>query len=435
MFEQQQRRSRPVVPLVIGGMVLAAGAWFALGGLDQIDILLGGGNPFASTLAQEHHDQPYAESPLAVALRVESELREGVDVDRTLAWADGVARDLGSWMLSTTGADDVHEAEKALWESRSVDRMVFQWARIMQDRDARVRPDARLSSGPDRTAPRLHPDEAILVLGHVAWRLDLDAALVRSPVHHYLHLHEPGGEGVRGVEATCFWRVDSLGKPTGSDEKCQGPKLVFGVKHHPSGAGHIRNPTPLPPGAYDEVAAEELEGDLTGRLLTRTEVAPDVLLGLEATSPVLVAGQWQALHERGMAALPVADGAALGETHQAMAALRASHAALVPADPDERLFEAAAAFARGDDGSEALAVVLEHYDPGPPLKLPANDAHGWAMMLDLEHREMRIDDHEYRVVPLQNWTKRRAAARAYLCAPSEAPDDGRAVLWAMVCRG
>jgi hypothetical protein len=274
MFESTARQSRApwVVVLLLGGLAAGALVWrdelFS-----RLSVLLDGGNPLAPIFAEERRDQVYAESPLAVSLELERGMASG-EPERALAFADEIAREVGYWMLSATGASDLDEAERRLWADGQPDGLAIAFAKALQDRQLYSRRNQHLSAGlpgldghGDARDPKyIHPDELPLLFLHVAWRLDLDARLVRSPIHLYVLLQEPGGERQRGVEPTCFRCVDVLGKVVHSDEASVGRRLTFPPEHYPSGVGGIRNPEPLPPGAYEVIAPAALPGELYARL-------------------------------------------------------------------------------------------------------------------------------------------------------------------------
>jgi hypothetical protein len=351
-----------------------------------------------------------------------------VDREGVLAFADELAREIGWWLLASTGASDVHEAERLLWEQGRIDDLAVTWALAMQARDLRSREgQGRLSAGIPEHPPRyLQPEEAQLLLAHVAWRLDLDAVLIRSPVHWYLELREPGGDRRRGVEATCFWRVDALGRDVHSPEPSVGRRLVFPPDHYPSGVGGIRNPSPLPPGAYEPIGAAELTGELTAKLALRYDADPAELEARLATEPGAALAQtvYRTRLAAGIAAWERGDLARVRAEAQALQTLRTKHGALLAAAPDELVLDAIVRLADGDrDGGLAqVRKVLEVHEPNGPVMFAGGDAHATAMWLELEHGRASPEDWNRRIVPLLNRHKDDPARMSRLC------ELGRAVL-------
>lgn len=415
MFAQTTRSSNRW-PLWIGlGLGLGVAAWLALGGVQGLDVVLSGGNPFASPFPAERVDQPYVRSPLEVALELEADLHDDVDTAATLAFADRIATDLGRWMTQRAATADVQQAERALWDEGAIDAIPIKWASLLQGREVYVRSQRRLSTGPPSSGPiYVHFDEAALLFAHAAWRLDLDAHLVRSPVHHYVHLHDPAGDEIVGVEPTCIWRVDALGHPTGSSEDCLGPKLTFGSRHHPSGAGGIRNPDPLPAGAYEEIDDEALRGELLARLLDRVD-APTLSADDAASHPAVARAAWSRHLQDGLDALRADDLEAMTEPLAALEALRAQAPPGLPEAPDEQVLQAARTFAGGGDGHAALAAVFEHYEGGFAPRSPKGAAHAAAIQLHLAHATLGEDDWNRRVVPMLNWTRGTPEQFAAIC--------------------
>lgn len=248
---------------------LAAVAWgVRSGGLESLDRLARGVPLDAPRLATEGVDRPYSRSPLAVALELEGAWHT-VDAEAALALGDRLAEALGDWMLQTTGAPDLDAAERRLWADRRIDALAVALARLLREADVHARQRHRLSEGADEVPVYVHPDDLPWLMAHVFWRLDLRFTVVPSPVHHYLLLEGPEGQR-RGVEATCFRRVDALGKVVPHDQPSVGRRLTFPEAHYPSGAGGIRAPDRLPDGVYeplrdDATLAEALRARLEAR--------------------------------------------------------------------------------------------------------------------------------------------------------------------------
>jgi hypothetical protein len=409
VFESTARGSR--APWVLGALLLGGlGAGLLLGRaelLARISVLLDGGNPLAEVFAAERRDQMYAESPLAVSLELERGMASG-EPERALAFADEIAREVGYWMLSATSAADLDEAERKLWADGKPDGVAVAFAKALQERQVHSHRARHLSEGlpPDARDPKyIHPDELPLLFLHVAWRLDLDARLVRSPVHLYVLLHEPGGERQRGVEPTCFRCVDALGKLAHSDELSVGRRLTFPPEHYPGGTGGIRNPVPLPPGAYEVVTPSALPGELYGQLAERHQVSLEALQQRlsEGADPQVARSLYKLALARGIEAWE--RGEPVQSYASTLASLRQQHGAALDRAPDERALEAAAAFASGDTaaGLGAVDAVLAHHEPdGAPLLFPRSDAHAMAMWLSLEHGRPTHEQWNARVVPLLN---------------------------------
>ncbi len=408
--------------VLVGLGLVVAGGWLLSGdGLHRLDVLLAGGDPLAEPVASGTVDHPYRDSPLGASLALEEALRSGsgpqeeVATEEVLAFADAIAEELGFWLLARTGASDVQLAEERLWESEQVDALVYRWAALLQERQVYSRASRRLSAGvPSSGAVYAHPDEILLLFAHAAWRLDLAASLVRSPVHLYVHLRNPSGEGVRGVEPPCFRRVDRFGDPSGSDERCQGPRLTFDEHHHPRGLGHIANPTPLPAGAYQEVGSGELRAELLARLVARV---PGELGALAGESPAVGRALWAVLVHQGLDAIEADDAEAVDRAAQELVSLRAAGG--VPEAPDEQVLLAAAAYLKGASGRGPLTRALRGYEPRGPVELPSSAAHAAAMWLYLEHHPVRAEDWNERVLPLMRRHRGDPQAFAELCGLAE----------------
>jgi hypothetical protein len=389
---------------------------------DRFSVLVAGGSPFASPFAEVRRDQPYAESPLAESLALEEGLAD-VKRDAALAFADALARDLGWWLLATTGASDLDEAERTLWATdHSPDRFAIAWATRLQEREVYARTSVPgLWSGPPEQGPvYVHPDELPLLLAHVAWRLDLRAELVRSPIHLYLLFREPGGDGVRGVEPTCFRRVDALGRDVPHDDPSVGRRLTFAEDFFSSGVGGIRNPDPLPPGAYTTVQPSELTGELLARASARHEVDVAALEAKLAEQPsravaVLV---WKERLADGLAAVEREDRARAAAELARLADLRTRYPELVPEPRDERVLAAYARIEVGDVGGglKLVRAVLADYEPDGPVLFARSDAHAVAMALELEHGRPSPADWNARVIPLMNRYRSDPERFAELCA-------------------
>jgi hypothetical protein len=492
-------RSRSVWPLALLAFAVAvagaAAVWSRPAVIERLGVLAGGGDPFASPLAEGRSDHRYPESPLAVSLELEAGFTE-VDREGVVTFADALARDLGFWLLARTGTGSVEAAEQALWaEPGGPDAFAVAWALRMQDLNLYARDTQRLSAGVKPEGFRYaHSDELALLLAHVAWRLDLGMDLVRSPVHRYVLWRQPGspaldgplgpgspaldgplgpgspaldgplgpgGDRLRGIEPTCFRRVDVLGDLVPSEEPSVGRRLVFPPEHYPSGAGGIRNPAPLPAGAYEVVAPEALASDLLVRLVERYGgglAALEARLGesgarrtgqrtpLDATAvqnrgllsgpavralPVRVEARAgddpapvaQAVYRirlsSGVAAWERGDLAAVRREAAALGALRTARGGLLPEAPDEAALQAVVAFADGDAGAGRAAVrrVLAHHDRGAdgPLLFARSDAHAAAMWLELEHGAPALEDWNSLVVPLLNRYRERPERIEALC--------------------
>lgn len=424
MFETTRSRSwaAPAVMVVLAAAVTAVW-WTRPSLLQRVSVLVAGGNPFAEPFATERVDQVFPESPLAVSLALEAGFAP-VERDAVLAFADDLARDLGFWLLETTGAHDIEDAERRLWATGDADRFAVAWALRLQDRHLYSRHEQRLSGAlpPEhREDPRYaHPDELVLLLAHVAWRLDLASDLIRSPVHHYVVLREPGGTRARGVEPTCFRRVDALGHVAPSDEPSVGRRLSFPPDHYPSGVGGIRNPDPVPPGIYEPVSASELTGDLFARLATRYDADAETLGQqlVDHPSPAVAQAVYRLRMSRGIAAWEAGDAATTAKEAAVLAQLRADHGPLLADAPDERVLDAAAAFAGGDRerGFDGVHAVLRYHEPEGPVLFAKSDAHAMAMWLELEHGLPTPEDWNRRIVPLLNRNRDDPAQIERLCA-------------------
>jgi hypothetical protein len=419
MFDAVARRSAwPVVAVTLG--LLGVAVWAVPDRTERASVLAGGGDPLASPFAEERRDQPYPESPLAVSLALEAGLA-AVDVDAALAFGDALARELGFWLLATTGAGDLDEAERRLWSVEgSPDRLAVAWAVRLQQREVYARTSLPgLWAGVPAAGPRyVHPDELPLLFAHVAWRLDLDAELVRSPIHLYVLLHDPGGDGVRGLEPTSFRRVDVLGANVPSEEASVGRRLTFGADFFSSGVGGLRNPDPLPAGAYTPVAPSELVGELLGRAAARHDTDPATLEARLADQPALAPVVWRMRLAAGIAAWEDGDLDRVRVAAERLAALRRDHGGALPPAPDELVLEAVGQLAAGDaeEGLRRVRGVLSAYEPDGPVLFAKSDAHAVAMWLDLEHGRATPEDWNRRVIPLMNRHRDDPERFAALCA-------------------
>jgi hypothetical protein len=165
-------------------------------------LLLELGAAGAEVFADEPIDQVYAESPLVVWAELSARMGAH-DPGRALALGDAIARDASLWLTSTTGADDLHEAERRLWARGGVDELLEVCFDAMRERGVVAHVDRHLAWDPSDEPPDMiyaNAGEVLLLLAHVAWRLDLDAQLYRHPPRVVsLVLHEPGGPGRREV--------------------------------------------------------------------------------------------------------------------------------------------------------------------------------------------------------------------------------------------
>ncbi len=403
MFEQTSSRSpwRPILAVMAVVSVLAVGLW---AGVDRLEVLISGGNPLASPTAGERHEQIYPDSPLAVALALEGAAVD-LDGDAVLAWADDLARDVGTWLLAETGASDVHAAEVALWHANRFDALATRFAVSLQDRTVVSRKNVPLVTAvPESGAFVVHPDLLPLLMAHVAWRLDLNATLVRSPEHLYVLARDPDGSGARTVEATCFRRVDALGALVPSEEPSVGRRLVAGEAHYPGGSGGVRNPDPLPVGAYETVSADALAGDLVAQLVARRGAGvADALEAHLGVGPAPAQAVYHLRLSQGVAAWEAGDAPeALASHAEALEQLRAARPDVLPARREELVVVAASTFEAGGDGWGALRTALADYDAGGPVEQVTSDAHGMALWLAL--RRGKVDHAEWnaRIIPLMN---------------------------------
>ena len=221
------------------------------------------------------------------------------------------------------------------------------------------------------------------------------------------------------MEPTCIWRVDRIGKPQNSDERCQGPKLVFDERYHPTGQGHIQNPKPLPAGMYEEVTDEALAGDLVASLAKRVamgSVADDF-----GGNPAVASAMFGMHLRSGLAAISAGDASAVQRAADEAVALRKAHGASLPPAPDERVLRAWLAKEAGNNPRALLAPVFAHYEPEGPVITPRSEAHAVAMWIDLTSRgRARPEDWNERIIPLMNRYKRDPARFRELCDYGEA---------------
>ncbi len=275
MFEQAQRGSGRTIGVIAGVLAASAGGlWWSApsseGWWRGLDRVVAGVDPRAPSFAASPVGV-YPESPLALALRLEGALGPSA-VDEGVAWADGVADEMGQWLMLRTGRADRHEAEAALWAAGDVDAFAVELARLLRERDVYLRKQKRLGAeGPVGRPVYLHPDEVVWVGAHVAWRLELDVSLVDSPVHQYLLWRDPGSDRARTVDLTCFRRVDDRGALQPSEEYSVGRRLVGPADHYPSGAGGIRHEAGVDADDYRAVEPAGLRASIVRRLRTWSE--------------------------------------------------------------------------------------------------------------------------------------------------------------------
>jgi hypothetical protein len=405
MFEAPERRS--LAPWVILAGVLLAGA---VAGVPHAGVrarvLLAGHDPRPPPFTEVHVDFPVDTSPFAAALALDDAATPEARA-RMLTAADAVAGELGWWLLSETGTTDVHAAESALWaRDHDPDALAQRWARELRVAGVYSRPafGVHFDPAPDHSPTYVHPDELLWVFLHVAWRLDLRASVVPSPVHWYVLLREPGGAGVRGVETTCFRCPDDA-------EPSVGLRLTFAEDFYPSGVGGIRNPEPLPPGTYVEVAPDALAG-ITLASVERRSVPDLPRLAAHLRAHPTDAGVAELLFrsalDRGVDAARAGRWDEVTVTAEALAELRREHPDLAPPHRDDRVLDAALAFHAGDGTAAhtALRRVLSYRDAewGPveagKAIAPGSDAHDLALWLALEHGDLGPSDWNLRVVPL-----------------------------------
>ncbi|MCB9699618.1 MAG: hypothetical protein H6738_22730 [Alphaproteobacteria bacterium] len=421
MFDAVARRSW-FLPIAVVALAAVAGAALMVpDGRQRLSLLLAGGDPTASPVATARDDLLYPTDPLELSLDLEATFGE-VDRARALGFADDLARELGWWLLEHTGGSDLEDAERKLWaKDGRPDPFVEAWSEALQRREVYARTTVPgLWKGPPTNPPiYVHPDELPLILLRVATDLDLRMELVRSPKHLYVLWREPGGERVRGIEPTAFRLFDRTGNAAteSGSEPSVGKALTFEPDHFSSGTGGIRNPDPLPPGAYETVSPAALASDLLDALARRHDVDP-AALEQRITGPgdeALAALAWRIRSSRGFAALERGEMAIVRAESAALAGMRSAHPDLVPQAPDERALAAAVAFEGGRDADARadLAAVFAWWEPdGTPATEVRSDGHAAAMWLALEYGPTTPED----------WR-----ARAPLIAEHDRSDLGRLV--------
>lgn len=416
------RRRSPLgaVSLVAAIGAAAAGAWKLGDPVPRLLVLGSGGNPLAAPLAATHADAPFAESPLARSLTLEG-AHAAVDREPLLALADDVAREVGFWMLATSGAADLDAAERWLWAHDRVEDLAVRWAWAMRERGIYIRAgEGRLAAAVAPEPPRYaERDEVILLLAHAAWALDLRADWVRSPVHDYLVLRAADGARALGIEATAFRHVTERGARVVADEPAVGLLLTFSPEVYAQGVGGIRNPDPPWPGVYTPVTADELDGELLARLAARYDLAPAALQEAFARSPSAPLAQElfrRALHA-GIVAWEAGDLAQVRVHAETLRALRDGHDAWLRPLREEGVLTAVLAWedGRAPEAEQILAELFAAWEPEGAVMLPRGEAHAAAMWLDLEHGKPRVADWNRRLVPLMNRHQKDPAAVARLC--------------------
>jgi hypothetical protein len=418
MFDAVRSRPSLVLPglLALAVAAAAAVAWTPFA-LPRARAALRGGDPFAEPFAVERRDFPYRDSPLARALALDP-ARTDDERERSLRAADDLARELGWWWIDRAGVGDIDAAERAAWDP---DAFAARWAEAVRDRRVYARAavgGAFLPAPPEPTY--VHPDELVWLFLHVAWRLDLRAEAVPSPVHVYALLREPGGERVRGVEPTCF-RCSEDGEPG------VGVKLTFPEDFFSSGVGGIRNPPRPIPGTYLPLGPDDLEGAVLRSVEARRGADPERLLAHLAAHPddrVAAELLARSATERALAAEQAGDWAAVEAAAAALARLRSDHPDLLPPHRDDLVVDAILAFHRGDEaaGRSALRRALAPRDAewgaaaAGKAVLPKSPAHDRALWLHLEHEAPTHAAWNDRVVPLLAKHHADTDAVARLCA-------------------
>ncbi|MEQ1568121.1 MAG: hypothetical protein ABMA64_20950 [Myxococcota bacterium] len=420
MFDAHRARA-PWTAIAFAAVLaaLVGGAAWLGDPVERASVLAGGGNPLAEPFVDPRVDQLYPESPLVASLRAEAEFGPVAEAAVT-AFADELAREVGFWALASTGTSDLDAAERALWTGRRIDDLAVAWALGMQARELHARErQGRLSAGIPERGPRyLNPEEAALVFAHVAWRLDLDAVLIRSPEHWYVELRDPAGAiAPRGLEPTCFWRVDAAGEVMPSEEPSVGRRLSFPADHYSSGVGGIRNPSPLPAGAYEPISAAALPGALLAALAERYGEEPAALDAAMAADPAIARSVFERHLEAGLAAWAAGDVDEVAAEVKTLAKLRSELGDAVGAAPDERALAAFVAFRGGDSvgGNAHLDRVIRYYEPNGPREKVRSEAHAMALWLDLEFGPAAHRDWNARVVPLLNRYATQPTRLAMLC--------------------
>ncbi|MCA9490700.1 MAG: hypothetical protein KC621_12305 [Myxococcales bacterium] len=425
MFDAVARRSW-FLPVAVVALAAAVGVFLLVpDGRQRVSLLVAGGNPMAEPVASARDDLLYTTDPLELSLELEATFGE-VDRGAALGFADDLARELGWWLLERTGGSDLEDAERKLWaEDGRPDAFVEAWSEALQRREVYARTTVPgLWKGPPGEPPiYVHPDELPLILLRVATDLDLRMELVRSPKHLYVQWREPGGERVRGIEPTAFRLFDRTGHAAteSGSEPSVGKALTFEPDHFSSGTGGIRNPDPLPPGAYETVSPAALPSDLLDALARRHDVDP-AALEQRITGPgdeALAELAWRMRLSRGLAALERGELPVVRAEAAALGALRSAHGDLLPEAPDERALQAAVAFDGGRDADARadLAAVFAYWEPaGKPVTEARSDAHAAAMWLALEYGPTTPDDWHLRAPIVADHDRADLGRLVRLCA-------------------
>ena len=231
--------------------------------------------PAADAFTSTRQDYVYPGSPFLEYLSYEGRFVD-FDATRAAAFADEIAEDVGWRMLLETGAPDIAEAERGLWQDRP-ERVPLWIAEALRDRGVFYFPESLLSRSFD---PDLHEGEGEIHLDcdqlahlfvHVAWRLDLDMRQVQSPFHMYVSWRPPQGVSAEPltVETTNFRRVDIRGRRVDYLGQGIGDDFIIDADYHRSGRSGVRASPDLiaAAGLYEPASARDVSDAIIANVL------------------------------------------------------------------------------------------------------------------------------------------------------------------------
>lgn len=410
--------------------------------------------PSADAFVEAREDYPYPGSPFLEYLDYEARFLS-FDHAAASAFADSVAEEVGWRMMVHTGARDVGEAERRLWEAGEGRRVPLWFAAALRAADVFYYPESLLSRSFDpelhgeRGSVHLDCDQLAHLFAHVGWRLDLDVREVPSPFHVYLRYGPP--EGLSGealtIEATNFRRIDVSGNRVDFLGEGIGDDYLIPEDYHASGkSGTYADPSLVEAaGLYQPATARDVSDGIVANVVVglreRGIAAPwteELRARVEGTrSYVLVSNLHTWTLEDARAALDEGDAARAVTLAESAVALRDRMADLVlVSDPEDRIVLATARFALGEEAggraalAEALSWYQAHADPdSPPVALTRPHAEALLLAARVDPPEAAgaceatlgavLRREEQLDVRYQRWTEEAcalAAARPRACA-------------------
>ncbi len=381
----QPPASRPW-PMIGAVSVVVAGSGALLGALENPDaadrvllqahlLVTGRGPTGADGFVTTREDYPYPGSPFLEYLSYEARFVQ-LDQERATDLADAVAAEVGWRMLAETGADDVIEADRLLWE-RGEARQIPLWiAQALRARGVFYHQESLLSRSFD---PEIHADEDLVHLdcdqlahlyAHVAWRLDLALHELQSPFHVYVQLSPPAGVTAEPitVETTNFRRVDDDGVRVDFMGEGIGEDYLIDADYHASGKSgtYATEELARAAGLYTPATARDITDMIVANVIVglrdhevEAPWADELRAHLDGTrSYVLVSNLHTWILEEGQNALKLGEPALAAERAREALAIRAQAPNLVLVmDPVDRVLLARALAEGGDAGAARAELV------------------------------------------------------------------------------